>query len=89
MKKHKYPEANRRARFKKRNLGYMPMFDNPYPRYDVRSVDMHHVNRIVCVPLPHRTHMLMKGRDSQKHKQHCKKWIQKLYLIDIDSLLRP
>ena len=89
MKKHKYPEANRRARFKKRNLGYLPLFDNPYPPYDVRSVDMHHVNRIVCVPLPHRTHMLEKGRDTQKHKQQCKEWIQKLYLIDIDYLLQP
>jgi hypothetical protein len=89
MKKHKYPEANRRARFKKRNLGYLPLFDNPYPRYDIRSVDMHHVNRIVCIPLPHRTHMLIKGRDSKKHKQHCKEWIQKLYLIDIDYLFRP
>ena len=89
MKKYKYRETNRRARFKKRNLGYFPLFDNPYPPYDVRSVDMHHVNRIVCVPLPHRTHMLEKGRDNQKHKQHCKEWIQKLYLIDIDFLLRP
>jgi hypothetical protein len=89
MKKHKYPEVNRRARFKRRNLGYLPLFDNPYPAYDVRSVDMHHVNRIVCIPLPHRTHMLTKGRDNQKHKQHCKEWIQKLFLIDIDYLLRP
>ena len=89
MKKYKYRETNRRARFKKRNLGYLPLFDNPYPPYDVRSVDMHHVNRIVCVPLPHRTHMLTKGRNNQKHKQHCKEWIQKLYLIDIDYLLQP
>lgn len=50
---------------------------------------MHHVNRIVCIPLPHRTHMLMKGRNNQKHKQYCKEWIKKLFLIDIDYLLRP
>lgn len=89
MKKNKYKEVNRKARFKKRNLGYFPLFDNPYPPYDVRSIDMHHVNSLVCIPLPHRTHMLRKGRDNEKHKLHCKEWIQKLYLIDIDSLLRP
>ncbi|DAC72081.1 MAG TPA: hypothetical protein DSN98_07050 [Thermoplasmata archaeon] len=89
MKKHRYPEANRRARFKKRNLGYIPLFDNPYPHYDVRSVDMHHVNGMICIPLPHRTHMLVKGRNSEKHKQHCLYMIQKLYLLDLDSLLKP
>ena len=89
MKKHRYQEAQRRARFKKRHLGYLPLFSNPYPCYDVRSVDMHHVNGMICVPLPHRTHMLVKGRDSQKHKEHCKTWIKKLYVIDIDTLLQP
>ena len=86
MKKKKYPESNRRAQFKRRNLGYLPLFDNPYPRKDVQSVDMHHINKLVCIPLPHRTHMLKKGR---RHKQNGKEWIQKLFLIDIDSLLRP
>jgi len=89
MRRHKYPEANRKARFKRRNLGYLPLFDNPYPRYDVRSVDMHHVNGLLCIPLPHRTHMIVKGRNSEKHKQHCKEWIQKLFLLDLETLLRP
>ncbi|MFH1101778.1 MAG: hypothetical protein V1726_07065 [Methanobacteriota archaeon] len=89
MKKRKYQEANRRARFKRRHLGYLPFFDNPFPRYDVRSVDMHHINGIICVPLPHRTHMQVKGRNSSKHKQSCTEWINKLYLLDIESILRP
>lgn len=89
MKKHNYPEANRKARFKKRKLGYVPLFDNPYPKYDVRSVDMHHVNGMICIPLPHRTHMIAKGRNSVKHKQECLVWIQKLFLLDIETLLHP
>jgi hypothetical protein len=89
MKKHKYPEANRRARFKRRNLGYVPLFDNPYPRYDVRSVDMHHVDGMICIPLPHRTHMIVKGRKSKEHKEQCLRWIEKLFLLDLEKLLSP
>jgi hypothetical protein len=88
-KKYTYPEANRKARFKKRNLGYLPLFDNPFPRYDVRSVDMHHINGMICIPLPHRTHMIVKGRNREKHKQSCRDWIQKLFLLDLEILLRP
>lgn len=89
MKRRKYPEANRKARFKRRNLGYLPLFDNPFPRYDVRSVDMHHVNRMICIPLPHRTHMIVKGRNREKHKQNCQEWIQKLFLLDLETLFSP
>jgi len=39
MKKRKYVDASRRTNYKKRNLGYISLFDNPYPRCDVRSVD--------------------------------------------------
>jgi len=88
-KKYTYPEANRKARFKRRNLGYLPLFDNPFPRYDVRSVDMHHVNSIVCIPLPHRTHMIVKGRNREKHMQNCHAWIEKLFVLDIERLLQP
>jgi len=89
MKKRKYTDVSRRPRFKKRNLGYIPLFDNPYPRYDVRSVDMHHVNWVICVPLPHRTHMLVRGVHTEKYRKHCTEWIKKLFLIDIDKLLQP
>ena len=89
MKKYKYRETNRRARFKKRNLGYFPLFDNPYPPYDVRSVDMHHVNEIICIPLPHRTHMIVKGRNREKHKQRCQEWIEKIFVLDLERLLQP
>jgi hypothetical protein len=88
-KKHRYKEANRKARFKRRNLGYLPLFDNPFPQYDVRSVDMHHVNGIICIPLPHRTHMIVKGRNREKHKQRCQEWIEKLFILDVERLLQP
>lgn len=89
MKRRTYREANRRARFKRRNLGYLPLFENPYPHSDVRSVDMHHINGMICIPLPHRTHMIVKGRNREKHKQRCQEWIQKLFLLDLEALLNP
>lgn len=80
-------EVGRRANFKKRNLGYFPLFSNPYPQYDVRSVDMHHVNPLICIPLPHRTHMIVKGRNSQQHKAECERWIENIYCINVKELL--
>jgi hypothetical protein len=83
-KKKRFNHVSRRANAKKRNLGYLPLFDNPFPKGDVRSIDMHHINSIIVIPLPHRTHKKMTN-----HDDHCKKWIQKLYLLDIDTLLSP
>lgn len=83
-KKKRFNHVSRRANAKKRNLGYLPLFDNPFPKGDVRSIDMHHVNSKIVVPLPHRTHKTMTNHDT-----HCKNWIQKLFLLDIDTLLSP
>jgi len=83
-KKKRFSHGQRKANAKRRKLGYVPLFDNPFPKNDVRSVDMHHVNGLIVVPLPHKTHKTMIG-----HEEHCKQWIEKLFLIDIDSLLSP
>lgn len=83
-KKKRFSHVRRRANAKKRKLGYVPLFDNPFPKGDVRSIDMHHVNSIIVVPLPHKTHKKMNG-----HDDHCKKWIEKLFLLDLDTLLSP
>ena len=83
-KKRRFNHGQRKANAKKRNLGYVPLFDNPFPKYDVRSIDMHHVNGIIVIPLPHRTHKIMTNHDS-----FCKNWIKKLFLLDIDILLNP
>jgi hypothetical protein len=83
-KKKRFSHVQRRANARRRKLGYVPLFDNPFPKCDVRSVDMHHVNGLIVVPLPHRTHKKMTG-----HDEHCKRWIEKLFLLDIDALLSP
>jgi hypothetical protein len=83
-KKKRFNHGQRKANAKKRNLGYIPLFDNPFPKCDVRSIDMHHVNGIIVIPLPHRTHKKMTDHDS-----YCKTWIKKLFLLDIDTLLSP
>ncbi len=83
-KKKHFSHIQRKANAKRRKLGYVPLFDNPFPKGDVRSIDMHHVNGLIVVPLPHRTHKKMIG-----HDEHCKLWIEKLFLIDIDTLLNP
>lgn len=83
-KKKRFNHGQRKANAKKRSLGYVPLFDNPFPKCDVRSVDMHHVNGIIVVPLPHRTHKKMTDHDA-----YCKNWIKKLFLLDIDALLSP
>jgi hypothetical protein len=83
-KKKRFSHVQRKANAKRRKLGYVPLFDNPFPKCDVRSIDMHHINSIIVVPLPHKTHKKMIG-----HEKHCRLWIEKLFLIDIDSLLSP
>ncbi|HVQ01182.1 MAG TPA: hypothetical protein VMT57_06675 [Candidatus Thermoplasmatota archaeon] len=81
-KKKRFSHVQRRSNARRRKLGYVPLFENPFPKSDVRSIDMHHVNGLIVVPLPHRTHKMMAD-----HENHCKHWIEKLFLIDIDSLL--
>lgn len=83
-KKRRFSHVQRRANAKRRKLGYFPLFDNPFPKCDVRSIDMHHINSIIVIPLPHKTHKKMIG-----HDEHCKKWIEKLFLLDVDSLFSP
>ena len=83
-KKKRFSHVHRKANAKRRKLGYVPLFDNPFPKSDVRSIDMHHVNGLIVIPLPHKTHKKM-----IEHEKHCKQWIEKLFLLDIDMLLSP
>lgn len=59
---------------------------NPFPE-DI-DVDFHHINPIMpfVIPLPKITHQHF-NVELNKHIEYNKEWIEKIYCIDIDSLI--
>ena len=68
------------AKSSKKPRGKFPLFKNPF--YGL-LVQYHHVNNVVTIPLPIRIHT---GYHGKNHKEMCKKWIEKMYCIDVDDL---
>lgn len=66
-----------------RNKGFVPLFENPFP--NEIEVDYHHINNLLVIPLPKVTH---KGNLGKNHIEKCNKWIQKLYCLDVNKLIR-
>ena len=59
---------------RQRDLGWIPLFDNPFPE-DV-NVHYHHINNILVIPMPSITHMNNLGMN---HREQCNMWINKLF----------
>lgn len=71
---------------KRKNLGTTILFDNPFPKEI--EVDFHHFNKLLMIPIPRITHRFVTGHANNigLHYNHSKKWIEKLYNINLDSL---
>jgi hypothetical protein len=67
-----------------RAKGHLPILDNPFPE-DV-SVHYHHILPDFCltIPLPDSIHNQFRG---EAHYVHCNEWIEKIYCMDINSML--
>lgn len=79
---------NRNHFNKRKQLGTTFLFENPFPKEI--EIDFHHFNRLLMIPMPRITHRYINGhhRDITSHLNHNKKWIEKLYNLDVDSLIR-
>lgn len=79
---------NRNHFNKRKLLGTIFLFDNPFP--EEIQVDFHHFNRLLMIPMPRMTHRFINGhhKDITDHLNHNKQWIEKLYNLDVDSLMR-
>lgn len=75
-----------RVYYKRRDMGFIPLMNNPFP--DELDVDFHHVYPWFpfIVPIPRKVH-LNYNMNLEKHIEHNKEWFEKLYSMDIDSLL--
>jgi hypothetical protein len=78
---------------KNRDLLWIPILDNPFPE-DI-SIHYHHINDILVIPLPRITHLKLKaklrGDDPRCHQEHrriCNNFIEKIYQLDLEKLLR-
>ena len=81
-------ESRKRREMKRREMGYCPLFDNPFPS-DI-EVDCHHVNDMIVVPVPHTVHNMAcaAGINTPEHRERCNLWMYYLYGVDFDLLLR-
>ena len=58
---------------RKRNLGFIPLMNNPFPQ-DV-PIDYHHINSIFVIPVPRQTHKSMLGKN---HRVKVNNWIEEI-----------
>lgn len=70
---------------KRRNLKWIEIWKNPFPK-DI-SVDYHHINNILVIPLPRQIHSNAPNRPLEVHRKIVNNLILKLYGIDINKLL--
>lgn len=69
---------------RKRNLKFIPLWINPFP--DDITVDYHHINNLLTIPIPKKTHLFIPGVTKKQHLKHNQKWIQKIYCFDFTIL---
>lgn len=71
---------------RRRDMKSCVLFENPLP--EEIEVDYHHINNLLIIPIPRSIHKLSKsGRNIEKHRKKCEKWIKKLYGLDVKSLI--
>lgn len=67
---------------RRRDLNYVELINNPFP--NEIDIEWHHINDVLVVSIPKITHKLYLGN---KHRKKCNKLIEKLYMINLDTLL--
>jgi hypothetical protein len=81
-KEHIYFLMKKITHKRQRNLKFIELFLNPFPS-DI-SVEYHHINNILTIPLPKITHRYVGGTALDKaHWKHNKQWIEKIYCLNI------
>jgi hypothetical protein len=69
-------------------LKWIELFENPFP--EEVEVDYHHINNILCVPIPRMTHnYCCVGKNVDEHRERVNVWLYYLYDLDFDLLLQP
>jgi len=63
--------CKKRLALKRQRLGYVPLFDNPFP--DEVRVDSHHINDMLVVPMPTTIHRYVcgTGQNVPEHRERC------------------
>lgn len=85
-KTHEGKMSYKRKKAKRRKLGFILLFNNPFPKEI--QVEFHHINRIFVIPLPRKTHQYISGHNKQKHLKFNKKWIEKIYNIKLEEIIK-
>jgi hypothetical protein len=81
----KVREIHGRQKAKRREMGFIKLFKNPFPT-DVQ-IDWHHVNGLLVVPIPRKIHNKCSHLNPEEHRERCNVWLYYLYGMDISKLL--
>lgn len=85
-KKHRQTESYRIFKTNRdRKLQWIPLIENPFP--DDVKIHWHHINNVLVIPLPEETHRYTFCKTSQEHRDFCREFINKYYLLNLDELL--
>lgn len=86
LKSDKRKELYRRKKARRKEIGYIPLWDNPFPQEI--EVDWHHINNFgLIIPIPRKSHNICNHINTNAHRELTKEIIRKIYCIDIDELI--
>lgn len=74
-------EVKRKTDAKRKKYGYIQLWDTPFSN-EIKT-GYHHINNMLVVPMPERTHRICNRNDADEHRRLANKWIEKLYCIDL------
>jgi len=64
---------------RRRKYLFIELFDNFYP--SEIEIDYHHINDILVIPIPRKTHLSFSCNNKEKHRELCNKWIDNLFNV--------
>jgi len=80
--------ASKRHKAKRRKLGTTSIFGNKLIFPKETKPEFAHINPMIGAYLPKTTHNYIPGTKKEKHTKNTIKWIEKLYQIDLQKILK-
>jgi hypothetical protein len=76
---------SKRIKAERKGMKFIQVIDNPFPKEI--SVEYHHVNNLLVMPLPKRTHKRCIRKNVEEHRRRCNEMIEKIYCLDLGKIL--
>jgi hypothetical protein len=80
--------AEKKHKAKRRKLGTTNLLGNTLILPQETQPEFAHINSLIGAYLPKITHNLIPGRNKEQHQENTIKWVQKIYQLDLEKILK-